>query len=466
MSFQVLPLDQLRESPANPRRHWDKFALEDLAASIRTVGILEPLLVRPVNGRHEIVAGGRRFRAAKLVGLTEVPVIVRTLTDQQALEASIIENLQRADVHPLDEADGYRALMAADPAYTPEAIAAKVGKSKSYVYQRLKLADLAPAVKKAFEADRITAGHAILIARLSPADQARALDACFDTLWGDADEKGCISVRELNEWIEEHVRLDVQAPEIAQAFPELAETLANEHAEGRVLLELSRQWTAPKPKKGDPPPPLPAGKWHAISGKKDRCKSVQKGVIVEGNGRAQVLDVCATQGCPKHFPAKSPAERTDRTTAKKQAKGIDRWRQAEEKRQREEKAWQAFRSHVINALVDKTKGLALTGRVVDLTVKHVLNNWTVKPVLKLVKASPATLPQLLVLAAAHQRAWSRKDVEAIARAFGVDVAKLAKAHASAPEPKKPIAARGAKASKAKRRRKGTVQTSARKRAKA
>jgi ParB family chromosome partitioning protein len=208
-----LPITSLKESPLNPRQHYDVGALADLTASIKANGVLNPLLVRPVDGHHEIIAGHRRRRAAEAAGLTEVPVTVRTLDDTQALELMVIDNLQRQDVHPLEEANGYRALM--DRAhYEVEAIAAKVGKSVTYVYQRLKLIDLGPAARKAFLSNELTAAHAILLARLQPADQKAALEQCFLHNYGDPTKEGqrhARSVRDLAAWINDHLQLDLHA---------------------------------------------------------------------------------------------------------------------------------------------------------------------------------------------------------------------------------------------------------------
>ena len=186
--FQYLPLALLRESKTNPRRQENAPALKELIESVRDRGVLVPLLVRPTRGRsaiahepvdgnYEIVAGSRRYRAAKEAGLLKVPVRVRDMTDPEVLEIQIIENLQREDVHPLDEGLGYRVLMEKSKLDVP-AIAKKVGKSASYVYQRMKLADLDKSVQKATLEKRISAGHAILIARLQPKEQGEALKYC------------------------------------------------------------------------------------------------------------------------------------------------------------------------------------------------------------------------------------------------------------------------------------------------
>src|SRR5271157_6151906 len=142
--YRDLPLTILTESKTNPRRIFDDAALKELAASIRSQGVLSPLLVRPLTERSfEIVAGARRYRAAQLAEAETVPVRIVNLTDAEALEAQLIENLQRRDVHPLEEAQGFKALLnLEDPKYTIEQIAAKVGKSPAYCAARVRLTEL------------------------------------------------------------------------------------------------------------------------------------------------------------------------------------------------------------------------------------------------------------------------------------------------------------------------------------
>jgi len=172
--YRDLPLVSLTESATNPRRSFDQTALGELAESIKMQGILAPLVVRPVGQHFEIVAGARRYRAAQLAGLETAPVRIVELTDAQALETSIVENLQRRDVHPLDEANGFAALMRLEePKYSIEQIAAKVGKAPAFILARLKLVELVPAVVEAFSQDEIGLGHALLLAKLQPVEQGK-----------------------------------------------------------------------------------------------------------------------------------------------------------------------------------------------------------------------------------------------------------------------------------------------------
>lgn len=161
----TIALATAHPSPTNPRKHFDEAKLSELAASVRQKGILQPLVVRARKaGGHEVVCGERRRRAAKMAGLKEIPVSIAVLDDLEALELQIIENGQRADVHPLEEADGFAALQAAGRSV--EQIAAKVGKSTSHVYQRLRLCSLGGVARAAFWDGKIDAAVAQVIARI------------------------------------------------------------------------------------------------------------------------------------------------------------------------------------------------------------------------------------------------------------------------------------------------------------
>jgi ParB family chromosome partitioning protein len=216
--YRNLPLNVLIESTTNPRRIFSDVALKELAESIRVQGVLSPLLVRPLTGQNfEIVAGARRYRAAQIAEAATVPVRIVNLTDAEAMEAALIENLQRRDVHPLEEAQGFHALLnLEEPKHTVEQIGAKVGKPPAYIATRARLTELIPAVVEAFYAEEIGIGHALLLARLQPAQQEAALASCFREDWGGAAGKAkriVLPVRHLQYWIEHNVLLLLkQAP--------------------------------------------------------------------------------------------------------------------------------------------------------------------------------------------------------------------------------------------------------------
>lgn len=158
----TVQITDLVPSPFQPRRLFTEEALKDLVESIREKGVLQPLLVRmtQVNGAHyEIIAGERRYRASKLAGLNEIPVIVKEFDDQATLEVALIENLQREDLSPLEEAEGYKRLLQ-EFDYTQEALSKVVGKSRSYVANMMRLLELPVTIKNLVENKQLTTGHA------------------------------------------------------------------------------------------------------------------------------------------------------------------------------------------------------------------------------------------------------------------------------------------------------------------
>jgi len=175
-SLRHLPIEFLHANPNNPRKHFADSDLEDLTRSIRDKGLLQPLVVRQRNnGEYEIVAGERRWRAAQRAGIHEVPVLVRNLTDGEALEIALIENIQRADLNALEEARAYQQLMD-QFSYTQQQLADSVGKSRSHVPNTIRLLSLPESVRRHIEDGALTAGHArALVATDSPHELAEKI---------------------------------------------------------------------------------------------------------------------------------------------------------------------------------------------------------------------------------------------------------------------------------------------------
>jgi len=378
--YRNISLALLNESKTNPRRAFEETALKELAESIRTQGVLSPLLVRPLteNG-FEIVAGARRYRAAQMAEVTTIPVRIVNLSDAQAVEMSIVENLQRKDVHPLEEAQGFRALLDLDePKYSIEQIAAKVGKSAVFVASRLKLTDLVPAAVDAFYADEIGVGHAILLAKLPADQQEAALKACFKEVYNNGASKPArilLPVRNLQFWIDSNILLVLKdAPfnkrdaELVPAAGSCADCpkrtghnkllfgddlgrqgdrctdpgcyqakvsahLAKTIAAKPELVQISTAYGAQK----EGSPVLPRNKYTAIRDDKPKskddakrpefkvCKFAADAIIAEGSDVGTVHKVCANPSCAVHHP-KQPASRKD-----------EKWK-AEQEKQRKEQA--------------------------------------------------------------------------------------------------------------------------------
>jgi ParB family chromosome partitioning protein len=397
----MLPLSALQESPLNPRQHFDATALHELTESIKTKGVLVPLLVRPVNGHFEIVAGARRYRAAQAAALTDVPTLVRELDDLQALEAATIENLQRADVHPLDEALGYQALMTRAH-YEPETIAAKVGKSISYVYQRLQLLKLIEPLRTLFLEDEMTAGHAVELARLTATDQEQLLneghsESLFEYSWdGKRNQRvGVINVRALRHLIQRTFHLDlarapwrledadlvdsagscVACPKRAGANPALFPDIEKANTctdptcyalkqhrtaeqkqaqlaakgEKTVLISEADAYSGNDAKRLAAAGILPHNEYstsRADTGWRDagkqKCPHLAKGIVADGREIGTVKVVCTAPGsCPVH------AKRLNEHTGSAQSSA------AYKKQQREQKIRAATRRQTLEAIVSK-----------------------------------------------------------------------------------------------------------------
>jgi ParB family transcriptional regulator, chromosome partitioning protein len=173
---QHVPLGRIRPCPFQPRKDFSPEALRELADSIKAQGIVQPLIVRQRNGHLELIAGERRWRAAQLLGLTEVPVILREADDRAVLELALIENLQRENLNPIEEAQGYAQLINQFQ-LTQEEVAVKVGKSRAVVANALRLLKLAPPIQGFLRDGRISVGHAkVILGLLSEQQQQRAAE--------------------------------------------------------------------------------------------------------------------------------------------------------------------------------------------------------------------------------------------------------------------------------------------------
>lgn len=349
-----LPIGQLAESKTNPRRHFDPVKLAELAASAKEFGILEPLLVRPHHGKglgYEIVAGARRFRAAKIAELNFLPVRVMELTDEQVLEIQLIENLQREDPHPMEEADGYQRLIAMG--HTADDLAEKVGKDRSYIYKRIQLTELLPGAKDAFFENRINIGHALLLCRLPAATQKLAFEEIFESEWKgkknihDTKGRAKMSTKELAQFIREEVLLDLSAApwkkDDAQLLPKagpcttcpkhtganaalfddfkkgdhcLDADCYNAKRQAFIQVMLKAEPNLPKIAMGygdQPAGTLPRDKYRVLKNEADKCKYAQAALVIGGDQQVgHKILICCASDCKKHA-SRDPYGRSQRT---------------------------------------------------------------------------------------------------------------------------------------------------------
>lgn len=193
--LEELPTSSIRPSRFQPREHFDEEALGSLADSIREVGVLQPVLVRPTDDGYELIAGERRWRAARRVGLQRIPALIRTTDDATALEHALVENLHRDDLNPLEEAAAYQQLIE-DFGLTHEAVAVRVGRSRAAISNSLRLLQLPPSIQKLVHEGHLGMGHA----RALLATPDRALQEKLARRVVDED----LSVRAVEELLREY----------------------------------------------------------------------------------------------------------------------------------------------------------------------------------------------------------------------------------------------------------------------
>jgi ParB family chromosome partitioning protein len=378
--YRDVPLALLSESTINPRERFDEDGLKELAESIRTHGILSPLLVRPKNERgFEIVFGARRYRAARIAEVATAPVRIKNMTDAEVIESQLVENLQREEVHPMEEARGFKALLDLEEAkYSIEQIAAKVGKPPAYIAHRLKLTDLILAVVEAFYRNEIGLGHALLLAKLPADQQEEGMSACFKEVYGEGDKPArvLLPVRNLRFWIETNVLLLLKDAPFDKRNSHLVAIAGscmdcpNRTGHNKLLFsDFDKQDACTSPscfaakvdahvalavtanpklvqistaygQRPEGSAILPRNKYTAISDDKPRnkeaqrpehktCKYTTDAIVADGNGKGTTHKVCANPDCPVHHrkATKRPQQIVDNA----------KWK-AEQDKQRHEEA--------------------------------------------------------------------------------------------------------------------------------
>ncbi|WP_158793790.1 ParB/RepB/Spo0J family partition protein [Granulicella sp. L60] len=340
-AFQYIAIDQIHESTTNPRLTFDQTKLEELAESIRQHGLIQPVTVRPNASGFEIVAGARRFRASQLAELFSIPARIVELDDTAAMEWQLVENSQRVDVHPYEEAQGFQRLLDM-PGYDVAALVLKSGKSASHIYARLSLLQLIPDVAEAFVQERITASHANLLARLPQEHQAAAYEQCWRKDWQDK-EPHLLPAKHLSAWIETNLYLaladapfdredvglnpaagacvacprrsgfntslfsDVQGDQCLDGLcyqTKVAAHIDRELAARPQLVQIETTW---RPAKEQRPGTLAKHSYRELDtpdnpDAEPPCPNTKSALIVFGRHAGKTITVCTDANCPVHDP--------------------------------------------------------------------------------------------------------------------------------------------------------------------
>ena len=341
---EYLAVDTIHESTTNPRRTFDEAKLYELAESIKHNGLIQPITVRPNNEGFEIVAGARRYRASLLAEVFSVPARIVEIDDAQALEWQLVENSQRVDVHPYEEAQGFQRLLDM-PGYDVAALVEKSGKSASHIYARLSLLQLIPIIAEAFTAERITASHANLLARLPQEAQATAYEQCWRKDWQDK-EPHLLPAKHLTAWIQANLYLCLAEAPFDREDPTLNPTAGacttcprrsgyntalfidvqgdqcldspcyhtkvNAHIDREVaarpeLVQIENGYRSPKEQRQGA---VQRGHFREIEAVVDNpdaepappCAAAKTAIIVYGKRVGTTITVCTDNNCPTHDP--------------------------------------------------------------------------------------------------------------------------------------------------------------------
>ena len=408
-NFQEIKLSEAYESLTNPRgKNFEGPAFEDLVASIKEKGVLVPVIVRmnpqKINGKiisYEVIAGSRRLRASKLAGLDSIPAKVVEINDAEAREVQIIENLQREDIHPIEEGKSYRQLMEKSK-YEVATIAAKVGKSDSYVRQRLFLTNLIDKAATAYRSGKILDGHAVLIAKLSENDQKATLK------WIE-DEWEMPTVKELKEWIEKtfYNQLDNQPwlkdkaaneavgkcveckPNSLSLFGEVKEGACTDlkcwkrkmdkyidYRMGKegVSVKVSKQYGSTDSKNV-----LSRSNYEMLStNKKKHCEFAEKAMVTEGEDLGTIVYICRDSKCKIHHSSHSeyaltPEEKQKRREESKKEKEKEDTRKAKENKEildSLEKVTLPLSHNITNLMIDMMIGDSREDELKPICERH------------------------------------------------------------------------------------------------
>lgn len=395
-------LDEIHESPKNPRTHYDPAALQQLADNLEKIGQITPAIARPrQRGGYELAAGHRRLRAKKLAGLPTLLTLVRPMSDAEFVELLNIENLQRDDLNALEEAQGFVTLMK-DAGYEVPKIADRVGRSIKYVYDRIKLLQLVPEAKKLLTDGTITPGHGILLARLSKDDQKRALEADDGSYRSGGllereqiddgyfaqepqldleDPKKARSVRELQQWIDRNVRFipaKVDQADLAFDLPKTAELLDTAATKKLKVVKITREYRVPDEARDEKERTYGENCWKRADGEPEpdpyakgkpkpskTCEYSGVGLVVAGPGRGEAFLVCVNKDkCAVHWAEeiKAKAKRAaDREKGASRSNGApakperDTWAEEQVRRQKRVEAVRPVRTAVVEAVLAKVE---------------------------------------------------------------------------------------------------------------
>lgn len=501
--FPAYPLEAIRESPLNPRKHYDPAALQELADNLTTQGQITPAIVRTIRpmevvsvdgqdwGVVEVAAGHRRLRALQLAGLTTMALVRREMDDAEFAEVLNIENLQRDNLHPLEEAQGFRALME-QAGYDIARLATRMGRDRSTIYDRLKLLQLIEPAQRLFLAGRFELGHAVLLARLSPSDQERAIESsrsgngqvgglfvgeAFGLFSAEEDDdldraaesddvvertRGMkpVSVRELQGWINRNVRFRPDEQDLPNLFPETAQALDVAVEEDLKVVNITREYRVPDEARDENQRTYGEQAWKRADGETEpnrfggkptpgkTCEHAVMGVVVAGFGRGEAFKVCiAKKRCKVHWGKEmresakaAKARESGAATSKPARKEVD-WQEQQRLENVERGRWEKAKPAVLVAVAEKlpTMNTKAIGAMVLKAINGHRGATAFPKVLEGAEAEQLLRQALYLVVAGNLNPWSAAhggSWATLLKPFGIDPNKIRDQVAPSPKAEK------------------------------
>ncbi len=406
----------------NPRGEITDEGVADLRPSVRQHGVLVPILIRRDGDRYRIVAGERRWRAAKLEGCATIPVRLLDVDASVAAEIAIVENVQRKDMGPMLEAESYQRLVATRKSI--DEIAARVGKSTQHVYRMLTLLRLVPKVQDLLTTNVLRVHYAFKLATVPAERQEEGLEVCFKPLFRDEPSRDQLEpLATLTAWVTKCVRLDPRSEDTRMFLPTLAEQVEEaeqvRHASVLAVSTLNHHMDRTDPK------PILAKSWREITDDSDRCAHTEPAVIVLGERQGTYIKVCvAKRTCRRHWPDAGAAKKP-RTVADVEAELASLKRQDEQRaRSREQTRWRdELRPRALKLIADQTTKLSWSPRLLTIVLERLTGEHPfLAELLGPIKAiRTARYPQALVVAVAINESGSRQSLTTFLKAVRVPV---------------------------------------------
>jgi ParB/RepB/Spo0J family partition protein len=424
--FRYVSVDLIDESPdKNPRRVFAEEPLQELANSIREHGVLQPVLVTPNGDRYSIRAGARRVRAARLAGLSEVPVRVCEVDPLKATAIALIENIHRSDLDALDEATTYRRILDEREGLTLDGLSAIVLKPRRYIHEQLRLLDLIPEAQDLLAQGVLPIEYARLLARAPQEKQPEGLSFCFSPLFSaDGRQREYLApLASLKNWFERAVRLDPRSEDTKILLPEVAAHVEQiETQQNARILMLSTLYNHGSADRERRDKPILQRSWKLAEGD-ESCKYAQPGLVVIGPQKGERFQVCIDKArCTKHWremqvPA-SPQAATDGEAFEAERRAR---LEAEEKRRAEEQRWETeLRPIALRVIADRTENAVWTPQLLERVVEGIASTPLFGDVLlPLTDLSIAQYPQALIVHLAAEHSWSWDRLSRLLKHLGV-----------------------------------------------